>query len=419
MGMPAATITSLTAHGGTVILGFPMVMINFMPASRITDMHVCPMVTVLVPHVGGPFILGSMTVLTGMMPQSRVTDELVCVGPPDVCVMGAETVLVGEAGAGGAGAAMAGIVAMGSSVPTQSQSAAASNQPTAQLQQNGTIQTSAPPGGSLPAIPLNSPGFPTLPPSQTPNFENATPVDIPPGTTLYRVVDNPAKAAGSYWTPDPPTNALAGGLVAIAQAPEGGLKGWMGKASNALGGANQLWTPPGSLIPNAITQAPWAGAAEQLQQGAQQALQGAQQMANQAAQDARQAQQAAQQAAQGLKQDADQAAQRAQDFADKAKQAAQGAMQQGQNAVQQVSQGVQQAQQQMQQAVGPAKAVAETALNNAQQQAKQVTQQVQQVGQQAQQAAQSAQQAASQAGQSAQQAGKQAGQAAQSLPKGF
>ena len=84
MGMPAATITSMTAHGGTVILGFPTVLINFMPASRITDMHVCPMVTVLVPHVGGPFILGAMTVLTGFMPQSRVTDQLVRVGPPDI-----------------------------------------------------------------------------------------------------------------------------------------------------------------------------------------------------------------------------------------------------------------------------------------------------------------------------------------------
>jgi hypothetical protein len=24
------------------------------PAARLTDMHVCPMITVLVPHVGGP-----------------------------------------------------------------------------------------------------------------------------------------------------------------------------------------------------------------------------------------------------------------------------------------------------------------------------------------------------------------------------
>ena len=27
-----------------------------MPAARVTDMHTCPMVTVLVPHVGGPIL---------------------------------------------------------------------------------------------------------------------------------------------------------------------------------------------------------------------------------------------------------------------------------------------------------------------------------------------------------------------------
>src|SRR5665213_18791 len=91
MGMPACTITSQTAHGGVVMVGFPTVLIGMMPASRIGDMHVCPMVTGIVPHVGGPFILGSPTVLVGMMPQSRVTDQLVCVGPPDVAVMGVST----------------------------------------------------------------------------------------------------------------------------------------------------------------------------------------------------------------------------------------------------------------------------------------------------------------------------------------
>ena len=66
-----------------------------MPAARITDMHVCPMVTGIVPHVGGPIILGCFTVLTGMLPQARVTDMAVCVGPPDMIAMGSFTVLVG------------------------------------------------------------------------------------------------------------------------------------------------------------------------------------------------------------------------------------------------------------------------------------------------------------------------------------
>lgn len=64
------------------------------PAARITDMHVCPMVTGVVPHVGGPIVLGSPTVLTGEMPQARVTDMLICVGPPDMIVMASFTVFV-------------------------------------------------------------------------------------------------------------------------------------------------------------------------------------------------------------------------------------------------------------------------------------------------------------------------------------
>jgi uncharacterized Zn-binding protein involved in type VI secretion len=64
------------------------------PASRITDMHVCPLVTVLVPHVGGPILPpGAITVLIGGLPAARATDMAVCVGPPDVIVMGSPTVL--------------------------------------------------------------------------------------------------------------------------------------------------------------------------------------------------------------------------------------------------------------------------------------------------------------------------------------
>jgi len=65
------------------------------PAARIGDMHVCPMVTGVVPHVGGPIASGCPTVLTGSMPQARVGDMAVCVGPPDVIAMGSFTVLVG------------------------------------------------------------------------------------------------------------------------------------------------------------------------------------------------------------------------------------------------------------------------------------------------------------------------------------
>lgn len=65
------------------------------PAARLTDMHVCPMVTGMVPHVGGPIISpGAPTVLIGGLPAARVTDMLICVGPTDVIVMGSSNVLI-------------------------------------------------------------------------------------------------------------------------------------------------------------------------------------------------------------------------------------------------------------------------------------------------------------------------------------
>lgn len=66
------------------------------PAARITDMHICPMVTGIVPHVGGPILPPcEPTVLIGMLPAARITDMLTCVGPPDIIAMGSPTVLIG------------------------------------------------------------------------------------------------------------------------------------------------------------------------------------------------------------------------------------------------------------------------------------------------------------------------------------
>ncbi len=53
------------------------------PAARSTDMHVCPMFTGVVPHVGGPVSIGEPTVLIGNLPAARVGDMAICVGPPD------------------------------------------------------------------------------------------------------------------------------------------------------------------------------------------------------------------------------------------------------------------------------------------------------------------------------------------------
>ena len=66
------------------------------PAARLTDMHTCPMVTGVVPHVGGPIIPPCCpTVLIGFLPAARVGDLATCVGPPDVIALGSMSVLIG------------------------------------------------------------------------------------------------------------------------------------------------------------------------------------------------------------------------------------------------------------------------------------------------------------------------------------
>ena len=66
------------------------------PAARVTDMHTCPMVTGVVPHVGGPILPpGCPTVLIAALPAARVGDLAVCAGGPDVIALGSFTVLIG------------------------------------------------------------------------------------------------------------------------------------------------------------------------------------------------------------------------------------------------------------------------------------------------------------------------------------
>lgn len=59
-------------------------------------MHVCPMTTGPVPHVGGPVLPpGTVTVLIGGLPAATVGDIAVCTGPPDSIIMGSTTVMIG------------------------------------------------------------------------------------------------------------------------------------------------------------------------------------------------------------------------------------------------------------------------------------------------------------------------------------
>jgi uncharacterized Zn-binding protein involved in type VI secretion len=65
------------------------------PAARITDMHTCPLLNGVVPHVGGPISPpGAPTVLIGNLPAAALGDVLICTGPPDTIIKGSVTVLI-------------------------------------------------------------------------------------------------------------------------------------------------------------------------------------------------------------------------------------------------------------------------------------------------------------------------------------
>lgn len=86
------------------------------PAARVGDMHTCPMVTGVVPHVGGPVLPpGAITVLIGGMPAARMGDLCTCAGPPDAIVRGSATVLIGGKPAArmGDNTAHGGVIVMG------------------------------------------------------------------------------------------------------------------------------------------------------------------------------------------------------------------------------------------------------------------------------------------------------------------
>ncbi len=67
-----------------------------MLAARVGDLHVCPMVTGIIPHVGGPILPpGAPTVLITSLPAATLGTPCVCVGPPDTIMKGSATVLIG------------------------------------------------------------------------------------------------------------------------------------------------------------------------------------------------------------------------------------------------------------------------------------------------------------------------------------
>jgi uncharacterized Zn-binding protein involved in type VI secretion len=94
---PAARLGDSTAHGG--VIGLPCadtVYIAYLYAARISDNHICPMVTGNVPHVGGMIKQGSLSVYIESLPAARKGDPATCKGgPPDTITGGAENVFIG------------------------------------------------------------------------------------------------------------------------------------------------------------------------------------------------------------------------------------------------------------------------------------------------------------------------------------
>jgi uncharacterized Zn-binding protein involved in type VI secretion len=102
---PAARLGDATSHpGGSIVQGSPTVMIGGLPAARVLDLVVCPVVDPPLspadsphPHVGGSVVTGSSSVFIDGRPAARVgsivneapAPQSVIVGP------GAVTVLIG------------------------------------------------------------------------------------------------------------------------------------------------------------------------------------------------------------------------------------------------------------------------------------------------------------------------------------
>jgi uncharacterized Zn-binding protein involved in type VI secretion len=133
MGKPAARLGDMTAHGGSIVVGLPTVLIGGMPAARVGDMHVCPMLNPGVPpppHVGGPIMMGSPMVLIGGMPAARMGDMVTCAGPPDTIMLGCMTVLIGEGGSGSASGGGSGMSAAAAAQASAANATAGSKEST-------------------------------------------------------------------------------------------------------------------------------------------------------------------------------------------------------------------------------------------------------------------------------------------------
>lgn len=98
--MPAAArVGDLTSHASTPLAPGPGsvdVFIGGLPAWRaLADIHACPLVNGVQPHVGGFVSVGSKTVLINNLPAARQGDQIVEAGGPNAIAAGLPTVQIG------------------------------------------------------------------------------------------------------------------------------------------------------------------------------------------------------------------------------------------------------------------------------------------------------------------------------------
>lgn len=99
-GQPAATVGSVTSHGGTVTQGSSTVFVSGAPISRVGDYASCPLFLPTIPptpHTGGTIISGSATVFINGLPAAK-TSSLVqeSAGAISEIATGSTTVLIGN-----------------------------------------------------------------------------------------------------------------------------------------------------------------------------------------------------------------------------------------------------------------------------------------------------------------------------------
>lgn len=98
MGQPAARLGDQTSHGTPLVpgIGSINVLIGGRFAWRATvDVHVCPLVDGVKPHVGGVVLVGSTSVFINGLPAVRQGDQVVEAGAPNVIAVGEPSVLIG------------------------------------------------------------------------------------------------------------------------------------------------------------------------------------------------------------------------------------------------------------------------------------------------------------------------------------